>query len=90
MASMRVDRDDDAIVLSRWLRLLVERGADVVLCDVAALVADLDAVEILARLRLEAGRLNVNLCFRHITPALARLISDVGLREALLLHCAVA
>jgi len=53
------------------LRVLVGAcDADVVVCDVGDLVADLEAVEVLARLRLSARRLGCGLCLRGSSRAL--------------------
>jgi hypothetical protein len=66
------------------LALLIDASsAEIVVCDVGAVVADLVAVEALARLQLTARRLGCELRLRAASPALADLIAFCGLREVL-------
>ena len=66
------------------LRELVgARDADVVVCDVAAIAADLMTIEVLARLRLTARRLGCRLELRNASCALQELIGFCGLRDVL-------
>ncbi|MDQ3723160.1 MAG: STAS domain-containing protein [Actinomycetota bacterium] len=57
--------------------------ADVVVCDVGALVADLAAIEALARLRLTARRLGCGLRLRHPSRALEQMVAFCGLYDVL-------
>jgi STAS domain len=52
---------------------------ELVVCDVSRLVADLKAVDALARLRLTAGRLGVGITLTGASPALDELIAICGL-----------
>jgi len=66
------------------LRALVgSREAEVVVCDVAGIVADLMTVEVLARLRLTARRLGCRLELRNASRELQQLIGFCGLRDVL-------
>lgn len=68
------------------LRELVgERDADVdvVVCDVAAIGADLMTIEVLARLRLTAIRLGCRLQLRNASRELGDLLAFCGLRDVL-------
>lgn len=66
------------------LRELVgARRADVVVCDVTAIGADLMTVEVLARLRLTALRLGCRLELRNASPELQQLLAFCGLRHVL-------
>jgi hypothetical protein len=57
--------------------------ADVVVCDVSGIDADLMTVEVLARLRLTAQRLGCRLELRNASPALQQLIGFCGLCDVL-------
>lgn len=66
------------------LRELVgARDADVVVCDVTAIGADLVTIEVLARLRLTALRLGCRLELRNASPRLQELLRLCGLRDVL-------
>ena len=66
------------------LRALVGASdADVVVCDVGALAADLVAIETLARLRLTARRLGCGLRLRGASRALEQLLAFCGLCDVL-------
>ena len=66
------------------LRTLVGvTDADVVVCDVGELGADLVAVEALARLRLEARRLGCGLRLRRAPRGLEQLVAFCGLCDVL-------
>ena len=66
------------------LRALVgARDADVVVCDVAGIAADLMTVEVLARLRLTALRLGCRLELRDASRELQQLLGFCGLRDVL-------
>jgi hypothetical protein len=66
------------------LRALVdERDADVVVCDVSAIGADLMTIEVLARLRLTARRLGCRLELRGASRELLQLLAFCGLCEIL-------
>ena len=66
------------------LRALVgARDADLVICDVSAIAADLVSVEVLARLRLTALRLGCRLALRNASPELERLLGFCGLSDVL-------
>ncbi len=69
------------------LRALVGASdADVVVCDVGSLEADLVAVEVLARLRLTARRLGCGLRLRHASRALEQMVAFCGLCDVLALE----
>jgi hypothetical protein len=66
------------------LRVLVgARDADVVVCDVGELVADLEVLEVLARLRLTAQRLGCALRLRRPSRALEQMVAFCGLCDVL-------
>ena len=66
------------------LRELVgARDADLVVCDVTGIAADLMTVEVLARLRLTALRLGCRLELRGASRELQQLIGFCGLRDVL-------
>jgi anti-anti-sigma regulatory factor len=71
-------------VLCGRLRMLLEGSdADLIICDVSALVdPDAVAVEALARLRLTARRLGREILLRHASCELQELLALVGLQEA--------
>ena len=78
----------DVPALCERLRALVLRADPpaVVVCDVSALVADLVAVEALARLRLTAGRLGCELRLRDASRSLEHLLAFCGLCDVLALE----
>lgn len=63
--------------------LLSAGDADVVVCDVRALSADVVTVEALARLQLTARRLGRRISLARASPDLDRLVSFVGLADVL-------
>jgi hypothetical protein len=70
---------DVPAVCERLRALVGAADADVVVCDVADLAADLVAVEALARLRLTAQRLGCELRLRRASRALAEIVAFCGL-----------
>ncbi|HEV2057808.1 MAG TPA: STAS domain-containing protein [Solirubrobacteraceae bacterium] len=64
-------------------RSIPEPDPDVVVCDVGALEADLAAVELLARLRLEARRLGCGLRLRGASRELEQMVAFCGLCDVL-------
>jgi hypothetical protein len=74
----------DVPVVCEWLRALIGASdADLVVCDVGDLQADLVAVEALARLRLTACRLGCGLRLRGSSRALEQLLAFCGLCDVL-------
>jgi hypothetical protein len=66
------------------LRALVgARDAEVVVCDVAGIAADLMTVEVLARLQLTALRLGCRLELRNASCELRQLLGFCGLLDVL-------
>jgi ABC-type transporter Mla MlaB component len=76
-------RDDMPGACERLRALIGACDADVVVCDVGELVADLVAVEVLARLRLTAQRLGCALRLRGPSRALEQLLAFCGLCDVL-------
>jgi hypothetical protein len=70
-----------AALCERARCLLVDVDADPVGCEVAALQADLAAVDVLARVALIAGRLDRGIRLREATPALRELLALTGLAD---------
>lgn len=62
-------------------RPIPEPDLAIVVCDVGALEADLAAVELLARLRLEARRLGCGLRLRGVSRELEQMVAFCGLRD---------
>lgn len=81
LASMT--RADVAAACARLRALVGASDADVVVCDVGALQADLVAVETLARLRLTARRLGCGLRLRGASGALEQVLAFCGLCDVL-------
>jgi hypothetical protein len=74
----------DVPALCESLRALIAASrTHVVVCDVGGLVADLVAVEALARLQLAARRRSCTLWLRHASPELDQLLELCGVRELL-------
>jgi len=74
----------DVLAACERLRALIGAcDADVVVCDVGAVVADLVAVEVLARLRLTAQRLGCRLRLRHASRGLEQMLALCGLCDVL-------
>jgi len=63
--------------------LLEATGADVALCDVGALPADLVAIDALARIQLAARRKGRQVVLRHAADDLRDMLAFVGLAGAL-------
>ena len=76
-------RADVPTACARLRALVGASDADVVVCDVGALPADLVAVETLARLRLTARRLGCGLRLRGPSRALERMVAFCGLCDVL-------
>jgi len=83
MTFTRLARADVPAACERLRALIGACDADVVVCDVGDLVADLEAVEVLARLRLSARRLGCGLCLRGSSRALEQMLAFCGLCEVL-------
>lgn len=62
-------------------RPIPEPDLAIVVCDVGALEADLAAVELLARLRLEARRLGCGLRLRGVSRELEQMVAFCGLSD---------
>jgi hypothetical protein len=76
-------RADVPAACERLRALIGARDADVVVCDVGELVADLTAVEVLARLRLTAQRLGCGLRLRGPSRGLEQMLAFCGLCDVL-------
>ena len=79
----RLARADLPAACERLQALIGARDADVVVCDVAGVEADLVAVEVLARLRLTARRLGCGLRLRGSSRPLEQLLAFCGLCDVL-------
>jgi ABC-type transporter Mla MlaB component len=67
---------------ARMRALLEATGAELVVCDVGALVgADAVAIDALARLQLTARRLGSRICVRRASPELRDLLAFTGLAD---------
>jgi hypothetical protein len=86
MTLATMTRADVATACAGLRALVGASDADVVVCDVAALEADLVAVETLARLRLTARRLGCGLRLRGASRALEQLVAFCGLCDVLLVE----
>lgn len=70
--------------LPRLCAAIEEGDAEVVVCDVGALLAvDVGTIDALARLQLTARRRGSRMCLRGCSPALEALLAFAGLAEAL-------
>ncbi len=78
-----VVRGDLPAFCERIRGLLQDSGADVVLCDLRAVAAEMCAVDALARLQLTAHRLGRRVELRHVSPALQELLEVAGLAGVL-------
>ena len=77
-------RDDAAAVCERARAELERSGAEVLVCDVAALThPDAGTIEALARLQLTARRLGRRMHLRDPSPELAGLLDLFGLADVL-------
>lgn len=74
--------DARAVLCAQVRRLLGRGGIDVVTCDVSNAVADLGAIDALARLQLTAQRMGGRIRLRAAPPDLAELIEFVGVPTA--------
>jgi anti-anti-sigma regulatory factor len=83
MTLTRPARADVPAACERLRALIGARDADLVVCDVAEVEADLVAVEVLARLRLTARRLGCALRLRGSSRALEQLLAFCGLCDVL-------
>lgn len=70
--------DARQVLCAQVRRLLDGGGVDVVTCDVGGAVADLGAIDALARLQLTAQRMGGRIRLRAAAPGLAELIEFVG------------
>jgi ABC-type transporter Mla MlaB component len=77
-----ITRAEVPALCERLRALLDGSELDVVACDASALVADLVAVEALARLALTARRLGCRVQLRDLSPQLDALLASCGLAEA--------
>ena len=85
MTFTRLARADVPAACERLRALIGACDADtvVVVCDVGGVVADLVAVEVLARLRLTAQRLGCGLRLRHVSRGLEQMLAFCGLCDVL-------
>ena len=83
MTLATMTRADVPTACARLRALVGASDADVVVCDVCGLQADLVAVETLARLRLTARRLGCGLRLRGATRALEQMLAFCGLCDVL-------
>ena len=75
---------DAAALCERARRELERTGAEVLVCDVAALHRpDAGTIEALARLQLTARRLGCQMRLRHPSPELGELLALFGLDDVL-------
>lgn len=78
----RIDRADVAGLCDRARPFLEAADAEVIVCDVGALVEpDASAIDALARMQLAARRLGRRICLSHASNELQDLIALMGLRE---------
>jgi ABC-type transporter Mla MlaB component len=88
----RITRADVPRLNDALAALLEHADADVVICDVGALVRpDAIAVDALAHLQLTARQRSSTIRLRHASPELCELIAFMGLSEPLSSepHCSV-
>jgi ABC-type transporter Mla MlaB component len=79
----RIARTDVAGLCDRARLLLEKTDADVVVCDVGAIVdPDVSTIDALARLQLTARRLGRGISLSHASRELQELLALMGLREA--------
>ncbi len=67
----------------RVCALLSESGADVALCDVAAVEPDAVTIDALARLQLAARRYGCQVRLRRASDELRKLVAFMGLADVL-------
>ena len=73
---------------TRLRALLCDSDADVVVCDVRTLPAEVASIDALARLQLTARRLGGTIALRRASSDLDRLVAFVGLADVLPRHAA--
>jgi hypothetical protein len=73
-----IARADIPALCGRVATLLATSGADIALCDVAALPADAAAVDAVARIQLAARRMGRRLVLREAADDLLDLVAFVG------------
>jgi hypothetical protein len=78
-----IARADIPALCGRVAALLEATGADVALCDVAALPADAAAVDAVARIALDARRMGRRVILRDAADDLLDLLAFVGVAGAL-------
>ena len=83
MTLATISQADVPIVCERMRALIGASDADLVVCEVGRLQADLVAVEALARLRLTARRLGCGLRLRGTSRALEQMLAFCGLCDVL-------
>ena len=83
MTFTRLARADVPAACERLRALIGACDTVVVVCDVGGVVADLVAVEVLARLRLTAQRLGCGLRLRHASRGLEQMLAFCGLCDVL-------
>ena len=86
MTLATITRADVPAACERLRALVGASDADVVVCDVGSLEADLVALEALARLRLTARRLGCGLRLRNASRALEQMVAFCGLCGVLALE----
>jgi ABC-type transporter Mla MlaB component len=86
----RIARADVAGLCDRARLLLEKTDADVVVCDVGAIVdPDVSTIDALARLQLTARRLGRGISLSHASRELQELLVLMGLRDAVPLDAAL-
>ena len=78
-----IARADVPAICGDVAALLEATGADVALCDVGGLPADLVAIDALARIQLAARRKGRQVVLRHAADDLRDMLAFVGLAGAL-------
>jgi ABC-type transporter Mla MlaB component len=78
-----LEPDQLAGLCRRMHRLLTASGAELVVCDVDGLAADMAAVNALARVGLTARRLGRRVCLRGASGLLCELVALAGLEAVL-------
>ena len=78
-----IAREDLPGLCQRVCALLSESGADVALCDVAAVEPDAVTIDALARLQLAARRYGCQVRLRRASDELRKLVAFMGLADVL-------
>ena len=78
-----IAREDLPGLCKRVCALLSESGADVALCDVAAVEPDAVTIDALARLQLAARRYGCQVRLRRASDELRKLVAFMGLADVL-------